>query len=46
MWLKLLSTMLICKSLRLAHTPMEVIQRNFQALGKDDFFSLPSQEVP
>ena len=33
-------------SFRLAHTPMEVIQRNFQALGKDDFFSLPSQEVP
>ncbi|KAL1697113.1 oxalate decarboxylase [Schizophyllum commune] len=29
----------------LAHTPMEVIQRNFQALGKDDFFSLPSQEL-
>ncbi|KAL1740052.1 RmlC-like cupin domain-containing protein, partial [Schizophyllum fasciatum] len=29
----------------LAHTPMEVIQRNFQALGTDDFFSLPSEEL-
>lgn len=29
----------------LAHTPMEVIQRNFQALGTDDWNSLPSEEL-